>query len=136
MTTAVSEILKQVEWLSVEEKLTLTATLIEQMQPNDDTRLQSIPGNEPPANHKPRDISSLKRRLPEESYEPERQFADGGTSGSARDDISDIFGDDADGIPDAFELNRAPPKRTYTIRGRFQFLGRATPLPLELDEDE
>jgi hypothetical protein len=39
---------KQVEWLSVEENSTLTATLIEQIQPNGDIRLQATPGNEPP----------------------------------------------------------------------------------------
>lgn len=40
-----------------------------------------------------------------------------------------------DEIPDVFSLNRVPPKRVYTKRVRYKFVGRMKPMPYDLDDD-
>ncbi|MGH9837334.1 MAG: hypothetical protein ACREEM_00945 [Blastocatellia bacterium] len=120
----------------MEEKLALTARLIEQTQPNGDASSHPLPGNEQGSDDEPLDVSGLKLMPPEDSFEVQMQFVDGGLGEPARYDVSDIFGDDPEGIPDAFDLNRVPPKRTYTMQARYKFAGRLTPLPFELEEEE
>ncbi len=40
-----------------------------------------------------------------------------------------------DEIPDVFSLNRVPPKRVYTMRVSYKFVGRMKPMTYDLDDD-
>lgn len=139
MTTAVSDILKQVEPLSNQEKLELAARLIEQAQPNGQTSLHSLSKQEArdeigedaknsledfDLNHKPL-LGSHELRL-----------GDGGRIEPSRYDFSDVLAEETERFTDVFELNHVPPARTYTIRARYQFAGHITPLPYHLEEEE
>ena len=44
--------------------------------------------------------------------------------------------DVADETLDVFSLNRVPPKRTYTMRVKYKFIGRGQPRPYPLDDEE
>jgi hypothetical protein len=101
MTVAVSEILKQAAFLSVEEQQELAARLLEQAR----QQLDSQPSDGTPG-------ESPASATPESSEET-----------------------DDDSILDVFSLNRVPPKRTYTMKVRYKFVGRGKPMPYELDDD-
>lgn len=38
--------------------------------------------------------------------------------------------------PDVFSLNRVPPKRSYTMRVKYEFVGRGKPRPYPLENEE
>ncbi len=113
MTTAVSEILQQVEFLSPTEQLELTAKLAERAQQN----ATPAPHNGSPAFEaelpapseaaaddedwlESLDVFDLKRMPPEDSFVVRMRFVEAGMGEPLRYDFSGIFndeGDDAEG---------------------------------------
>ena len=108
MTIAISEILQQVESLSLAEQRELAHELMAR------TRQRSA---SQPQNGKPAETG--------ESSPPAQPF----TAGQGEEEAADDF------IVDVFSLNRVPPKRTYLARAKFHYVGRGKPMPYELDDD-
>jgi hypothetical protein len=108
MSTAVNEILKQVDRLSMDEQLELAAKLNERLErhaePDSDNGYLPEPNEVAPEAE-----TEAEARLYEETEDDE--------------------------IPDVSTLNRVPPKRTYMARARFHYVGRGKPLPYDLDDD-
>ena len=108
MTTAVSEILKQVEQLSDDEQFVLVASLTEQLEQS----TESAERNDRP----PRDVDSVSQ--------------------TQQGSEADLPAEPDDGkIPDVFSLNRVPPQRTYTMRVRYKFVGPGKPKPYPLSDE-
>jgi len=103
MSIAVSEILKQVEGLSVDEQMELTTRLLEQVRQPIDPGIQN------------------------------GQQAETDDEMSLRPEGESLEGDEGEEGLDAFSLNHVPPKRTYTAYARFYYAGRGKPLPYDFD---
>jgi hypothetical protein len=106
MTIAVSEILKQAAVLSVEQQRELAMQLLEQAQRQ--AEMQPQTGHQ---DAKPDD----------EPLAPAAQVS------AAEDEQEDDW-------LDTLDLKLMPPKRTYTMRVRYQFAGRMEPLPYDFDK--
>ncbi len=106
MTTAVSEILQQVEFLSPAEQLELTARLAERARQN----AAAVPHNGHP-------------REPVGAEPPSA-------------DTEERAGEDAEeeNWLDTLDLKLMPLNRTFTARVRFRAVGRLQPLPYDLSD--
>lgn len=108
MASALTEILKQAEQLSVEEQLELAARLKEQAQ----RHAEATPHN---------------------GCQGEASGAEPPAQPGAEESVSE--NDEEEDWLDVFRLNHVPPKRTYMARARFHYVGRGKPMPYELDDD-
>ncbi|MGH9844129.1 MAG: hypothetical protein ACREEM_35840 [Blastocatellia bacterium] len=110
---AVSEMLKQAERLSADEQVELATRLMEQARQTAETL---------PRNGRPGEASGAE--LPAQLGVEAR-----GHENDGEDDWLDTL-----------DLKLMPPKRTYTARVRFHYVGRLQPLPYDFgdffDEDE
>jgi hypothetical protein len=119
MSTAVNEILKQVDRLSTDEQLELAAKLNERLERH--TEPDSDNGYLPePVEVAPDPQTEAEARLHEET--------------EAEACLSEETEEDE--IPDVFSLNRVPPKRTYTMHVKYKFVGRGKPRPYPLEDEE
>ncbi|MGH9930941.1 MAG: hypothetical protein ACREA9_17165 [Pyrinomonadaceae bacterium] len=107
MTTAVSEILKQAEQLSPDERLELAARLNGRWEQNAEPKTDN--GN-----------------LPEAVAAPATAQLSAEAGGSEDDE--------EDNWLDTLDLKLMPPKRTYMARARFHYVGRGKPLPYDFGD--
>lgn len=99
MTIAISEILKQVELLSLEEQQELAAKVMEQAQRKaangtSTTTASAASFEEDTDEEEGLDVFSLNHVPPKDSYTVMVRFVDGGRGEPARYDFSEIFGDE------------------------------------------
>jgi hypothetical protein len=104
MSTAISEILKQAERLSIEEQLELAAKLTEQAQ----RRAEASPRNGEVTGAEAPSLPCLGEGVSENE-------------------------EDEDWL-DTLDLKMMPLKTAYTARVRFHYVGRLQPLPFDFDD--